>query len=154
MITTLTQQPNALRSAEQLRDISSRFKTPSHERGVCNAAVDQDLLFAWLAHGDDAHREWLRNAIAAFFAGGKWPDPTGMSALEAERTACQTAQRQLADLQELQAKSGLAHRKSVQEAVAVAAEREACAELMEQQHTWITNVAASALIRARGTPCS
>ena len=37
-------------------------------------------------------------------------------------------------------------------AEAVAAEREACAELMEQQHTWITNVAASALIRARGTP--
>ena len=35
---------------------------------------------------------------------------------------------------------------------AVTAEREACAELMEQQHTWITNVAASALIRARGTP--
>ena len=56
------------------------------------------------------------------------------------------------------ARSGLAHRKAVQEAVAnatseaVAAEREACAELMEQQHTWITNVAASALIRARGTP--
>lgn len=35
---------------------------------------------------------------------------------------------------------------------AVAEERMACAELMEQQHTWITNVAASALIRARGTP--
>lgn len=35
---------------------------------------------------------------------------------------------------------------------AVAAERMACAELMERQHTWITNVAASALIRARGTP--
>lgn len=35
---------------------------------------------------------------------------------------------------------------------AVAAEREACAELMERQHTWITNVAASVLIRARGTP--
>lgn len=32
---------------------------------------------------------------------------------------------------------------------AVAEERMACAELMEQQHTWITNVAASALIRAR-----
>lgn len=29
-------------------------------------------------------------------------------------------------------------------------EREACAELMERQHTWITNVAASAAIRARG----
>ena len=36
---------------------------------------------------------------------------------------------------------------------AVAAERIVCAELIEQQHTWITNVAASALIRARGTPC-
>ena len=36
-------------------------------------------------------------------------------------------------------------------AEAVAAERMACAELMERQHTWLTNVAASALIRARGT---
>ena len=47
-----------------------------------------------------------------------------------------------------------AENEAVQDAVsdAVAAEREACAELMEQQHTWITNVAASALIRARGTP--
>ncbi len=35
---------------------------------------------------------------------------------------------------------------------AVAEERMVCADLMEQQHTWITNVAASALIRARGTP--
>ena len=35
---------------------------------------------------------------------------------------------------------------------AVAEERMVCAELIEQQHTWITNVAASALIRARGTP--
>lgn len=30
-----------------------------------------------------------------------------------------------------------------------AMEREACAELMEQQHIWITSVAASTLIRAR-----
>jgi len=36
-----------------------------------------------------------------------------------------------------------------QVAEAVRAEREACAELMEAQHTWITNVAASALIRSR-----
>jgi len=71
-----------------------------------------------------------------------------------ERTARIEAQQRLADMQELAAKAGLAHRKAVQDAVsdAVAAEREACAELMEQQHTWITNVAASALIRARGTP--
>lgn len=67
-----------------------------------------------------------------------------------ERAARIAAQQRLADMQELAAKSGLAHRKAVQDAVAE--EREACAELMEQQHTWITNVAASALIRARGTP--
>lgn len=35
-------------------------------------------------------------------------------------------------------------------ALVAAAEREACAELMERQHTWISNVAASAAIRARG----
>ena len=35
-------------------------------------------------------------------------------------------------------------------ALVAAHEREACAELMEQQHTWISNVAASAAIRARG----
>lgn len=36
-------------------------------------------------------------------------------------------------------------------AVMVAAdEREACAETMESMHTWITNTAASAAIRARG----
>jgi hypothetical protein len=36
-----------------------------------------------------------------------------------------------------------------QVAEAVRAEREACADLMEAQHTWITNVAASTLIRSR-----
>ena len=76
------------------------------------------------------------------------------STLDTERAARIAAQQRLADMQELAAKAGLSHMKTVQEAVAeaVAAEREACAELMEQQHTWITNVAASALIRARGTP--
>ena len=58
-------------------------------------------------------------------------------------------ERQHAEIERLTAEN-----EAVQDAVsdAVAAEREACAELMEQQHTWITNVAASALIRARGTP--
>ena len=41
MTATPTQKPNAIRLAEQLRDISSRFKTPSHERGVCNAAIEE-----------------------------------------------------------------------------------------------------------------
>ena len=56
--------------------------------------------------------------------------------LEAERIARQEAQRQLADLHELQAKSGLAHRKAVQEAVAEAvnAAREACAKECESRH--------------------
>ena len=68
-----------------------------------------------------------------------------------ERTARIEAQQRLADMQELAAKAGLSHMKTVQEAVAdaVAEERMVCAELMEQQHTWITSVAASALIRAR-----
>ena len=39
--------PTTLRIAEQLRDMSSRFKTPSHERGVCNAAIQElDRLHA------------------------------------------------------------------------------------------------------------
>ena len=32
---------------------------------------------------------------------------------------------------------------------ATKAEREACAELLEQQHTWISNVAAANLVRER-----
>ena len=65
---------------------------------------------------------------------------------------CLTAENEA--LKSKLARSGLERHKAVQDAVsdAVAAEREACAELMEQQHTWITNVAASALIRARGMP--
>jgi hypothetical protein len=27
--------------SEQLSDMSSRFKTPSHERGVCNSAIEE-----------------------------------------------------------------------------------------------------------------
>jgi hypothetical protein len=34
-------QPEALLIAEQLSGLSSRFKTPSHERGVCNAAIEE-----------------------------------------------------------------------------------------------------------------
>ena len=34
-------------------------------------------------------------------------------------------------------------------AMVAAAEREACAELMERQHAWITNTAAANAIRAR-----
>ena len=54
-----------------------------------------------------------------------------VSELEKERAARIEAHQRLADMQELAAKSGLAHRQAVQEAVleAVASEREACAEI-------------------------
>ena len=34
-------QPEALRLAEQLKDLSTQFKTPSHEKGVCNGAIQE-----------------------------------------------------------------------------------------------------------------
>ena len=83
--------------------------------------------------------------------------------LELVAKAADELDRQLAEIVRLTAenealksklaRSGLERHKAVREAFseAVAAEREACAELMERQHTWLTNVAASALIRARGT---
>ena len=80
-----------------------------------------------------------------------------VSALEKERTARIEAQQRLADAQELAAKSGLAHRKAVQDAVAeaVAAEREACAVVCET--LWNKGTPGHAKdcaqsIRARGTP--
>lgn len=94
-----------------------------------------------------------------------WPftatDQDG-SDLAKERTARIEAQQRLADAQELAAKSGLAHRKAVHEAVAkatseaVAAEREACANVVTANgHMFATQKAAESLandIRARGTP--
>lgn len=96
-----------------------------------------------------------------------------VSELEKERTARIEAQQRLADMQELAAKSGLAHRLSVQRCVqaavaeAVAAEREACAlvcdeffvpeqvlgahpDYLEGKH--MAKSQCSAAIRARGTP--
>ncbi len=67
------------------------------------------------------------------------------------------AQQRLADMQELAAKAGLSHMKTVQEAVAeaVAAEREACEErvasLFEVLETpYLPDITRA--IRARGTP--
>ena len=83
------------------------------------------------------------------------------SALEKERTSRIEAQQRLADMQELAAKSGLAHRMAVQRCVqaavaeAVAAEREACEErvvsLFEVLETpYLPDITRA--IRARGTP--
>ncbi len=78
-----------------------------------------------------------------------------------ERTARIEAQQRLADMQELAAKSGLAHRKAVQRCVqaavaeAVAEEREACAVVCET--LWNKGTPGHAKdcaqsIRALGTP--
>ena len=83
------------------------------------------------------------------------------SALDTERAARIEAQQRLADMQELAAKSGLAHRMAVQRCVqaavaeAVAAEREACEErvvtLYEELETpYLPDITRA--IRARGTP--
>jgi hypothetical protein len=72
------------------------------------------------------------------------------SALDTERAARIEAQQRLADMQELAAKSGLAHRMAVQRCVqaAVAEEREACAELVAEWNTAMTDKLAAS-IRAR-----
>ena len=83
-----------------------------------------------------------------------------------ERAARIEAQQRLADMQELAAKAGLAHRKAMQAAVAeaVAAEREACAKACEssangfgEETPWAAGYVQGILdvasgIRARGTP--
>ncbi len=79
------------------------------------------------------------------------------STLDTERAARIEAQQRLADMQELAAKAGLSHMKTVQEAVAeaVAAEREACEErvvsLFEVLETpYLPDITRA--IRARGAP--
>ena len=37
----MTKQPEPLRIAEQLKDLSTKFPTPSHDRGVVNSAIDE-----------------------------------------------------------------------------------------------------------------
>ena len=37
----MSKQSEALRIADQLRDMSTQFKTPSHNKGVCNGAVQE-----------------------------------------------------------------------------------------------------------------
>ena len=78
------------------------------------------------------------------------------STLDTERTARIEAQQRLADMQELAAKSGLAHRMAVQRCVqaavaeAVAAEREACAVVCEGMHEEDRPSDYADAIRARG----
>lgn len=43
-----------------------------------------ERLFAAIAHGDEDHRAWLREAIDAFFSGQSVPAPRGQGTKEAE----------------------------------------------------------------------
>lgn len=39
------------------------------------SAHDVDALFEFIAHGDDAHRAWLKRALWAFFQNQSLPPP-------------------------------------------------------------------------------
>ena len=153
-MTTPTQQPEALRIAEQLRDISSRFKTPSHERGACNSAIEelrrQHAEIARLTAENEALKSHpvgktlstdyveLKARQAGIgdshghFIRHELPNLERFAELltRSERADRIEAQQRLADLQEQVARSGVEHRKAVQRCVqdavseAVAAERE------------------------------
>lgn len=80
-----------------------------------------------------------------------------LDAFRRQRAARIEAQQRLADMQDLAAKSGLAHRMAVQRCVqdavaeAVAAEREACAVVCEGMHEEDRPSDYADAIRARGT---
>lgn len=70
-----TEQHEALRTADQVADLCRRFKTPSHERGVCNGATQmirtQHALIVQMAEALDGMSriypptDGARNAHAA-----------------------------------------------------------------------------------------
>ena len=114
MTSTPTQQPDALRLADVLE------KMPGYDwnKTYCEAAFQLRHI--------QRQNECLHAEIERL-----------MNEAKQERTARIEAQQRLADMQELAAKSGLAHRMAVQRCVhaavadAVAAEREACEERVE-----------------------
>lgn len=129
--------------------------TPQNPRWYCVNNMGMATLCADKADAEDVARtcdmEWPRQgqhrAVQLVEA----------STLDTERAARIAAQQRLADMQELAAKAGLSHMKTVQEAVAeaVAAEREACEErvvsLFEVLETpYLPDITRA--IRARGTP--
>ena len=118
-------QPEALRLAEKLDDSSL---TVHHK-----AAAELRRLH-------EAH-DWQHK-----MAGERLRRIEKLEAkLKQEKTSRQAAQIENEELKYRLARSGVEQRR------AILAERESCAELMEQLHTWITNAAANA-IRARTAP--
>lgn len=47
-------------------------------------ANDRKRLFIYLSHGDDLHREWLEEAIEAFFRGLPRPPAKGKGVLSTD----------------------------------------------------------------------
>ena len=60
----MDKQPEALRLADQLRDLSTRLKTPSHEKGVCNGAI-QELR---RLHDVELHSKQLERGFDKLYA--------------------------------------------------------------------------------------
>ena len=54
----------------------SRWYSPSEIAAIRNEAIDE--FTALILHGDDTHRNWLRNAAKAFCEGAKMPEATGL----------------------------------------------------------------------------
>ena len=133
--------------------------TPHQMRWYCVDNMGMATLCADRADAEkvasDCDTEWPRQAPH------RAVQLVEASVLDAERAARIEAQQRLADMQELAAKSGLAHRMAVQRCVqaavaeAVAAEREACAVVCDA--LWNKGVPGHAKdcansIRALGTP--
>ena len=155
MTATPTQQPESLRLADALKMgtpyISGVSTIDQTEKELRRQHAEIARLTAELEKERTARQEaqamaecldMLRTDLIA--AGVVGPEVAPMflteavlSAVSLERTARIEAQQRLADMQELVAKSGLAHRMAVQRCVqaavseAVAEEREACEERVE-----------------------
>lgn len=83
----------------------------TQERTIGELREREGSLFNAIKHGDEEHRQWLKTAIDAHFAGDRVPPPTGKGNKEA---ALAERDRTITELRE-----------------ALAGEREACAKVAE-----------------------
>lgn len=77
---TTKNSEEALRLSEQLRDLSTKFKTPSHEKGVCNGA---SFELRRLHEANQAMLAALKRiaAIELQMNGGDWDEITEAQAI-------------------------------------------------------------------------
>lgn len=63
----------------------SEGKVMANEYGQMSEKIES--LFDAIAHGDEDHREWLKEAIYCHFEGAKVPEPRGLGSKESALTA-------------------------------------------------------------------